>query len=436
MTLHLDPWQLDFLKTKGDKILCTGRQVGKSVVCGNDAGEYALTHPNHNILMIAPTERQAYGLFEKTLEYIVNKNPKALKMGKDRPTKTKITLKNGAKIWCLPVGVSGLGVRFMTVHRLYADECSRIPEDVFSAVSPSLLTTGGDTIYLSTPAGAQGEFHRCWINEDNAYNSFTRFSNNSEDVMRNRKISSSWTALQRERALQKLEQAKVRMSKREYAQEYLGQFLADLHRWFNDDVIAKCCNSKRRAPNMDKNLYLGVDIARMGEDESSFIILERKEGRMRQIECITTSKTLTTQTEEKIVELDRIYNFDFIYIDAGSGSLGVGIFDHLLKNEQTRRKVIAINNRSRSMDKDNKSKTKLLKEDLYSNLLALMEQNLIYLLDDEDLKASLASVQYEHVMKEGQPTKLRIFGNYTHIAEGLIRAAWGIKETRGHIWIM
>ena len=64
------------------------------------------------------------------------------------------------------------------------------------------------------------------------------------------------------------------------------------------------------------------------------------------------------------------------------------------------------------------------KEDLYNNLLRLMEQGKIKLLDDPEIFLSLKSIQYEYVTKEGQPTRRRIFGNYSHIAEGLIRAAW------------
>jgi hypothetical protein len=76
-----------------------------------------------------------------------------------------------------------------------------------------------------------------------------------------------------------------------------------------------------------------------------------------------------------------------------------------------------------------------LKEDLYDNLVALGERGEIKLLDDADVKLSLRSVQYEHVMKEGQPTKMRIFGRYTHIAEGIIRAAWCSKERINKLWI-
>src|SRR3990170_1582961 len=94
LPIQLDPWQEKFIQTKGDKILCCGRQVGKSVICGIDAGEYAANNPKNVILMIAPTERQAYALFEKTLAYLSDNYKQLLKKGKERPTKTQINLKN------------------------------------------------------------------------------------------------------------------------------------------------------------------------------------------------------------------------------------------------------------------------------------------------------------------------------------------------------
>ena len=44
--MKLDPWQEEFLAVKGDKILCCGRLIGKSVICSIDAGEYAVKHDN------------------------------------------------------------------------------------------------------------------------------------------------------------------------------------------------------------------------------------------------------------------------------------------------------------------------------------------------------------------------------------------------------
>ena len=50
---------------------------------------------------------------------------------------------------------------------------------------------------------------------------------------------------------------------------------------------------------------------------------------------------------------------------------------------------------------------------------------------DDEVFLSLKSVQYEYI--EGD--KIKFFGNYTHIAEGLIRAAWAVKDKNLNIWI-
>ena len=47
------------------------------------------------------------------------------------------------------------------------------------------------------------------------------------------------------------------------------------------------------------------------------------------------------------------------------------------------------------MDRDETQKTKLMKEDLYANLLCLMEQGKIELCSNPDTFLSLKSVQYE-----------------------------------------
>lgn len=423
-----DDWQKTFIDTLGDKILCCGRQSGKSEICGADASEWAVNKNNgFAVVMIAPTERQSYALFTKTLNYLANNYPTYIKKGKDRPTKERIQLTNGIDIYCLPVGQSGLGIRFITIGRLYVDEASRVPEDVWEAITPSLLTTGGDTILLSTPFGKQGEFYKCWINQDGAYDSFTRFSITSEDVVRNRPISEVWTEKRRERSLLKLEQAKARFTQKRYAQEYLGEFVDDLFTLFSRQQVLDCCILKRRITPIlqGKQYYLGVDVARLGECKSSFQILDKINSEtIEQIENITTKKTLTTTTFDIIVQLESRYNFKKIGIDSGSGSLGVGLHDWLMREPTTKKKTVALNNQKRMMDYEGDSNIKLLKEDMYFNLKAMMEKGIIKLLAEDDVIESLLSVQYEYVVKEGQQTKIKIYGNDTDIAEGLIRAAW------------
>jgi len=429
--LKLDEWQKEFLNTKGDKILCCGRQLGKTEICGIDASEWAISHKNKTVLMIAPTERQAYLLFDKTLNYLMRYYKVYIKKPYSRNvTKEKIVLNNGVTIRCLPTGQSGIGIRGYTIGRLYRDECARIPDEVNAAVMPMLITTGGDTIDLSTPFGAQGEFHRIWINKDNAYKSYTRFSVNSEEVIRKRPICETWTIKQREKGLEKIEQAKARMSNKEFGQEYLGDFIEDLFKFFPESLIRECCSLKKpeRIKEQFKH-YLGVDIARMGEDASCFSIIEKRNNEnFNQVDNIVTRKTLTTTTHDNIIDLDKKWNFarKGIGIDAGSGSLGVGVMDWLLRSP-VKRKVVAINNRQRVLDHLGTSTQRLLKEDLYQNLLSMMQRGILKLLNDDEVIESLLSVQYEYVMKAGSPTKIRIFSvnhNDSDVVEGLIRACY------------
>jgi hypothetical protein len=183
-----------------------------------------------------------------------------------------------------------------------------------------------------------------------------------------------------------------------------------------------------------KTYFLGVDVARLGEDDCVFSILDRTDrNKLIQVEMIIWKKHRLNEVYNKILELDKQYIFRNIYID--DGGLGVGVFDYLLENPQTKKKVMAINNRSRPLDKDDKQRKKLLKEDLYNNLLGLMERGEILFLDDDEIFQSFKSVQYEYVTTLKSLTRLRVFGNYTHIVESLIRAAFCVKDKHLNIWV-
>jgi len=392
--------------------LRSGRQVGKSYVVSRKAGDFALNNPNKTILVISAVERQAQLLFEKILAHIYEIGKQDIKRGKDRPTKHKLTLKNGSVIHCLPTGLTGYGIRGYTINLLIADEAAFIPEDVWTAVTPMLAITKGIIWLLSTPHGREGYFYDCFGDD-----AFTPFHVSSEDCPR--------------KNVQFLEHERKRMTKLQYAQEYLGEFIDELKQFFPNDLITQVCCLKRTNDGKEgKNFYLGVDCARLGADESTFEIIDRtNKSKLKQVENIITTKTLTTDTTKKILNLNKIYNFRRIYID--DGGLGVGIFDQLMIEEDTRRKTEAINNARRSLDRDEKRKKKLMKEDLYNNLLRLMEREEIQLLDDDEVVLSLKSIQYEY----NDDGYLKIHGNYSHITEGIIRAAWCVKDKSLNIWI-
>jgi len=282
-----------------------------------------------------------------------------------------------------------------------------------------LTVTGGKMILLSTPMGRGGFFYDCF--KDPKFKSFHIKTTDILDL-------ETRTKQQKEFVREYIESAKRRLTKLAYTQEVLGEFIDELMQFFPDKLIKECMTAKR---NNKRNgiYYLGVDVARLGEDESTFEILRKDDNNLIQMENIVTKHTLTTETTRRIIKLEEEWKFKKIYID--DGGVGAGVFDNLLREPTTKRKVIPINNASRSLDKEDKRRKKILKEDLYDNLLKLMEDKRIRLLTDEDIFFSLKSVQFEYT-DEG---RIKLFGKETHICEGLIRAAWGIKEKSLNIWI-
>ena len=87
---------------------------------------------------------------------------------------------------------------------------------------------------------------------------------------------------------------------------------------FSDDLIRSVQVLKRvdviRRPSA---YYLGVDVARMGGDESTFEVFEREGEVFFHRENVMTKHTLTTETVDKILELESRYCFSRIYIEDG-----------------------------------------------------------------------------------------------------------------------
>src|SRR3990167_7034948 len=261
--IELDEWQKEVLKEEGNIALRSGRQVGKSTIISIKAAQFALTHPKTTTLIISSVERQAFFLFEKTLSYLIDNHKKDIQMGVGRPTKSKLRLKNGSEILSLPTGVDGHGIRGLTIDLLIADEAAFISYMVWSAVTPMLATTKGQIILLSTPFGKGTKDEPNYFYERYQDKTFTTFHISSEDCPR---IDKEF-----------LKREKERMSKVQYAQEYLGEFVDELMQFFPTHLIQKCMTIENRNPKTTKR-YLGVDIARLGGDESVFVSVEKDMG--------------------------------------------------------------------------------------------------------------------------------------------------------------
>lgn len=409
--LSLDKWQSEYIfgtHPEEDCFLLCGRQVGKTTAMSIKAVELCINSfkKGEYILICSITEKQAYHMLAKALTYAQEKYIKHIKKGKDRPTMHKINFKNGTGILCFAAGETGEGLRGYTIKKLMIDEGSRMSDEFFIAVSPMLSVVKGSMDIASTPCGKVGFFYKCSLDER-----YKKFYVSAEDCPRHEKSF--------------LDNEKERLSALAYAQEYLAVFTDELRRLFTDELIKEICVLKRSEVLTFKSskYYLGSDIAGLGEDECTFEVLERlPDKRIIQRENIIEKRNLTVDTARRIILLNQKYKFYKIGVD--DGGVGFGVYSELMNNEETKRKTLALNNASRPLDKDGEKSKKLLKEEMYFNLLMLMETKKIKLLDDDEIKASLNSIQYEIVIREKEKTKTRIFGSYSHITEGLIRAAW------------
>lgn len=373
--------------------------------------------------------------------------------GRDKPTMTRVKLINGSSIWCLPVGLSGQNIRGMTCHRIYIDEAGRVPSEIITeVVEPMLTTTGGNLILLGTPAGPIGFFADVALNKEGKYERFTRFFLDTETVLTNRPINEgSWTEEQRFKMLEHIKTAREHCTNLQWEQEYMGHIVDKLHQFFSSELIKSCMVISRETkcvlsdtsppitasltvkpvPAGDTDNFLGIDIARYGEDEEVFLAVKRYNKEfIEQIDMEIRSKISVPETVRRIKVLNNRWQFKKIYID--TGGVGGGVYDIALETDGLRHKVVSIDNASKTISLDSKQHRRLLKEDLYDNLKRLMEQGKVKLFNDMDIYNSLASVQFEY--KSEDSTQIRIFGQNTHICEALIRAAWCMQDKSLSLW--
>jgi hypothetical protein len=405
MTIKLDDWQEEVMRTKGNMVLRSGRQVGKSFIIAKKAAEYALKNPKKLIMVIAFTEKQANLLFAKILRNIHDTNKKAI--DKPKPTKHVINLKNKSQIFCYAAGDTGFGIMGYTIDLLIADEAAWIKEEVWNSVIPALAITRGQIWLLSTPFMSEGYYADCFKDPN-----FTSFHQSSEDCPRKDQDF--------------LDRQKQKLTKSKYAQMYLGEFVDDAHRIFGDKWIDKVCclpieNHNPQADENDK--AIGIDVAGTGEDESTYEGLVRLNTTVKQFHHQVVEKSSEmwfTEMMINIKHLNRTYDCKF-GID-GDG-LGSGVVSSALSDDDLRRKVVDLKNSRREIDSDGKQTSRSMKEAMYMNMLEMGELGTLQLFDSAEIRLSLRSI----ISTKTEGGEEKIDGNYSHITEGIVRAAWLLK---------
>jgi cytochrome c-type biogenesis protein CcmE len=157
-----DEWQVEVLASGHPrKILCCGRQVGKSTVGALLAVHKALTQSGSTVLVVAPGERQAKLLFSKAAS-LYKQAGYPLPAHSER--RTGLELSNGSVIEALPAVERT--TRGYSVDLLVVDEAAAVPDMDYHGILPALIATQGEQVLLSTPRGKRGFFWELWHSED------------------------------------------------------------------------------------------------------------------------------------------------------------------------------------------------------------------------------------------------------------------------------
>ena len=410
-----DGWQQKVLDHEGNITIRAGRQVGKSEVISEKALRFAKENPGTITLIIAASQRQSSYIFEK----VRGRGDYERIEWKEKPTLTRLILPNGSRIYSLPAGRTGYSIRGLTIDLLIADEAAYIPETVWLAVTPMLAVSRkvrgfGRIITISTPFGKGGYFFHTFTNPD-----FLHVHVSSEDCPR---IDPRYLKKERER-----------MTKAQYGQEYLGEFMDEWNQFFPTELL------KRQMTFIEWNLgerqgglYLGVDIARYGGDENAFVVCELNGTKLKIVKCATTERVSTLDTVGRVRDLDSTFRFKKIFVD--DAGVGGGVTD-LLMDRLGKRRVVGLNNASKRVQVQGEEKKRgILKEDLYSNALMLLETGRLELISDLALLRSMKSITYEYADSRAA-VHIKIFGERSHLTEALVRACWCIKDRGNELWV-
>jgi len=372
------PYQVDFLLDDSKRIIwVAGRQSGKTTMAGIKALWYALTHDNSLILIVAPTFRQSQILFDKIRQFILENswiNEKVAYL-----TKTHVEFKNGSKIISLPSGHEGYNIRGYTADMIIIDEAAYVPDEVYIAIEPALAIKDGTLILIGTPRGKIGRFCQAWISPF--------FSKHHNTVYDNPLISKEY-----------VEEQKQNMTEAEFRQEFLGEFIEESDTFFPLYLIEQSVEDpkllKEEIPDHVKYYYyLGVDPARLGEDETAFVIIkEPKDLTSKEPKKVvywqTLPKTLITDIIARIKDLHYKWKFDKILID--ETGLGAGVVDQLMK-EIPVVQGITFTHKNRN--------------ELYQRLKYDMEKGLLKIPNERKWKEQFHSITYEYTSAGGLKIK-------------------------------
>lgn len=154
-------------------IILKSRQIGMSTLAAAIVAWRILFHPNEDVALISTKANKAKDLLKK-VKMVIDNVPPFLSLSKVKDNVFEIVLSNNSR--CVSETKSADATRSSTLSFLVIDEAAHIDkkviEEIWNSAVPTLTTTKGNCLIISTPKGMGGWFYNMWTAAELEENDF------------------------------------------------------------------------------------------------------------------------------------------------------------------------------------------------------------------------------------------------------------------------
>ena len=358
-----------------------GRQVGKTITAGVIGADHAITHSQTDVLFAAPAQATADEMFRECKHHFKNSDFTLEQFGVEKDNEQTWELNNGTRIMSRTLGdverEDNPGNRGMNPTCVCVDEAAYEKDAVYTEEIEEFFITHPKYEYclFSTPAGKSGYFYRKVEVDDTWFSPHwkTEISPYAEEDY--------------------IEKKRREFDEETFAQEFLGEFAeGDESKSLPRDVVMPCVRDddpNERAALNAETTYLGVDVARAGDDRTVYVVMDEA-GDVVRIE--NEDKSNITGVVGRIKSLDADYDFRQIRID--ENAVGGGVVDFAEHDLGGKVQPTPFTNES--------------KQEMYQSLKKSLEDGEVSLPDHGRLVHELTTLEYDYTptgkLKVSHPT--------------------------------
>ena len=305
------PAQEQILRDKHKFItVVAGRKFGKTKMVAFYVIWYALTHPEHRILITAPSYQQSRIIYRECGRLLRRSILSCLVESDLKTPFPQIQFKNGAEIQFRSTQNPDL-LRGEEAHLIIMDEAAYIKDEVVTEVlEPMLLVTNGGWIKISTPAG-HNHFYDTYLKGQSE--EFPEYSSYRFPSTANPYVSQEFLELKKK----ELGEHSIA-----FRTEYLAEFVEDqnaVFRW--QDIQKNITNIELidRATHISRQYVIGCDLAKY-QDYTVIVVLDVTEKPYKLVHFERFNRRPYAEVIMRLKDLYKRFNHPKVMID----STGVG----------------------------------------------------------------------------------------------------------------